>query len=100
MLPGNHFVALGGGGGGGGVSSGHKCKIQLNAPPPPVFYAELQCKRGAYNRASTVLSTLRRGGWGGLLGKLENLQTVLVGDVSGLGVGIKVSLQAEGGTGD
>ena len=45
ILPGNHFVALGGGGGGGGgVSSGHKCKIQLNVPP--FIFAELRCKKG------------------------------------------------------
>ena len=55
LLPGNHFVALGGGAGGGaggrgGVSSRHKCKIQLNAPP---FQ-----KGGAYNRASTVYARL------------------------------------------
>ena len=31
-------------GGEGGVSSGHKCKIQLNVPP--FFFAELRCKRG------------------------------------------------------
>ena len=36
----------------GGVSSGHKCKIQLNAPPS--FLPNYDAKRGAYNRASTV----------------------------------------------
>ena len=50
LLPGNHFVALGGGA--GGVSSGYKY-IQIKRPPP-FFFIELQCKRGAYNRASTV----------------------------------------------
>ena len=39
--------------GGGGVSSGHKYKIQLNAPPPS-FSLIYDAKRGAYNRASTV----------------------------------------------
>ena len=45
-LPGNHFAALGGGGGGGGggVSSGHKCKIQLNAPTS--FSPNYDAKRG------------------------------------------------------
>ena len=36
---------------GGGVSLGHKCKIQLNAPPPPFFCQTTMQKGGAYNRA-------------------------------------------------
>ena len=34
---------------GAGVSSGHRCKIQLNAPPP-FFFAELRCKKGGRSR--------------------------------------------------
>ena len=60
LLPGNHFVALGGGGGGGegGVSSGHKLGAYVQNSIkrlPPFFFAKLQCKRGGgYNRVSTV----------------------------------------------
>ena len=38
---------------GGGISLGHKCKIQLNAPPL-LFRRTTMQKGGAYNRASTV----------------------------------------------
>ena len=54
LLPGNHFVALGGWGG-GGRKLGALVQTSIKRPPPS-FSPNYDAKKGAYNRASTVYS--------------------------------------------